>query len=310
MGLESRGVQKQIVDELSKVLHDAEEAKTLVLRTGFPPADLPAFNTPRRFWNLVVSATVDGKLAGGIHTLVAEVMKQYPGNVFFLNYESNVGTSYCRNEDDALAAPGPSGMPPTHTVYAESRAEIVDKTPVSGSRLLIMEPTCEHVMDHQWRIRLRVAFRRHRIQTDPMMKANIAFAAAGAWILAEAESSEILECSAEPSPHSEITSTKTGSTRAEWSCDPGYHMGQRRGFLEGNETLFLTYQAKAPASLSTRGQTTGIVFVDASGNPIRGALKNMALRIRLWSLGREVSTPDTIEIETQHSIAITPENTP
>lgn len=76
----------ELVDELGRVVQDADEARTLALRAGFPRADLPVFKTPRIFWSLVVQAADDGKVRGGVQALADEAAKEYPFNEFFANY--------------------------------------------------------------------------------------------------------------------------------------------------------------------------------------------------------------------------------
>lgn len=76
----------ELVDELGRVVRDADEARTLALRAGFPPADLPVFKTPLIFWSLVVHAADDGKVRGGVQALADQAAKAYPFNKFFANY--------------------------------------------------------------------------------------------------------------------------------------------------------------------------------------------------------------------------------
>jgi hypothetical protein len=288
MDTQSDGGVLKIVDELARVLYDSEEAKALVLRAGFPSADLPAFSTPRSFWSQVVRASDCGKLANGVQALLDEAAKQYPANPVFA--------------DSRVAPPEPGPIPSDRVRY---RTKIIDESSSSQPKLLLMDPVCEHNADHQWQIKLSVAFRRHRVFPSSAASTNLAFAAAGAWITADAESSEIVECSAEPSRQAQITPTKTGATRAEWSCDP-QRQGPKPGFLEGNEMLLLTFRASRSGSLTTCGRTAGIVFVDVSGNPIRSDLKNMALRIKLWNL--KLTLPGPHEAEARHRILVIPDH--
>jgi SEFIR domain len=182
------------------------------------------------------------------------------------------------------------------------RCEIVEAHAPTDTeiKLLFVEPACEHAGD-QWRIEFRIAFLRHRIPCSSLMRADISFAATGAWLHAGVDRPGIVGCSAEHSDRCKITSTLIGSARAEWSCDSCRRDGQEREFLEGNETLLLIYRTKESASLSIRGQTTGVVFVDAKGNPIESALKNLALRIKLWNLGARL-----LKQEVRHLISLTP----
>lgn len=77
-----------MIDELARVLHEVDAARHLVLRAGFPAADLPRFDTPRAFWTRVSHAMVDGKTVGGIAALVEQVKLAFPGNRFFASYQA------------------------------------------------------------------------------------------------------------------------------------------------------------------------------------------------------------------------------
>lgn len=76
----------ELIDELGRVVREADEAGMLALRAGFPRADLPVFKTPRMFWSQVVQAADDGKVRGGVQALADEAAKEYPFNNFFANY--------------------------------------------------------------------------------------------------------------------------------------------------------------------------------------------------------------------------------
>jgi hypothetical protein len=307
MDAQSDGSMLDLVDELARVIFDPEEAKVLILRAGFPPAGLPSFSTPAVFWSQVVRTTTNGKLVNGMQTLLDEVTKQYPANAIFAAHRSRavaVARVASHRTRTRHATSGLGIGPPERN---QCRTRVIDESSIAQPKLLLINPVCERSTDREWQIRLSVAFRRHRVFPRTAVTTNLTFAAAGAWITAEAESSEIVECSVEPSRQNEITPTKAGTTRAEWSCDPRQNHGRERGFLEGNETLLLTYRASQGGSLTTCGRTTGIVFVDASGNPIRSDLKNMALRIKLWNLARKLTLPSPHEVESRHRIIVIPD---
>lgn len=111
---------KTLVDELARVLWDAEQARTLVLRAGFPPGSVPGFATAQGFWTLVVGQAASGVLTGGVQALVSEAARQYPGNVTFARYRAEgvsvldrVGAAG-NNESASTFAPGTApGATPT-----------------------------------------------------------------------------------------------------------------------------------------------------------------------------------------------------
>ncbi|MEM9455767.1 MAG: effector-associated domain EAD1-containing protein [Myxococcota bacterium] len=69
-----------LIVELAKVLWEPEKAKDLVLSIGFPPEDLPRFQTPRGFWRSVVTEAENGKVHGGAQAIAEVAVNQYPGN--------------------------------------------------------------------------------------------------------------------------------------------------------------------------------------------------------------------------------------
>jgi len=84
---------EDIIDELARVLHEPGAAREFVLRTGFSPADLPAFDVPRVFWSRVIRAVADGKTAGGVQALVELAVTEFPGNGFFASYWSSTAVA-------------------------------------------------------------------------------------------------------------------------------------------------------------------------------------------------------------------------
>jgi tetratricopeptide (TPR) repeat protein len=75
-----------LVDALASACGEPGEAKYLAARAGFPSADLPAVETARVFWHLVVRRIADGKTRGGLRALIAVAALQYPGNATFARY--------------------------------------------------------------------------------------------------------------------------------------------------------------------------------------------------------------------------------
>jgi len=80
----SDGIElERIVQELARVSSDPDQAVLLATRAGFPREHLPKLTTPLVFWNAVIQAAEDGRLAGGAHPVLAEAARQYPGNPIF-----------------------------------------------------------------------------------------------------------------------------------------------------------------------------------------------------------------------------------
>jgi len=71
----------------------------LVLRAGFPVQDVPNFSTPHEFWSLVVKAATDGKLSGGVQSVVDRAIEQYPNHAFFTSF-----TTHGHNDVSVVAA--------------------------------------------------------------------------------------------------------------------------------------------------------------------------------------------------------------
>ncbi len=110
---------KELVDVLAQACNDPEIARMLVLRAGFPSADLPAFAVPRAFWSRVIREA-DGKVRGGVQAIVDEVARGYPGNAFLAGYRADVvlgeraQRAWARGASTgphALAAPTPAPPP-------------------------------------------------------------------------------------------------------------------------------------------------------------------------------------------------------
>jgi formylglycine-generating enzyme required for sulfatase activity len=70
----------RVVDELARVLGDAEAAMVVVKRAGFPPALIPAFSTPLTFWSRIAELACNGALTGGLAPILRVAAELYPGN--------------------------------------------------------------------------------------------------------------------------------------------------------------------------------------------------------------------------------------
>lgn len=70
----------QLAEELSRVFHDADQARLLVSRVGFPQALIPAFSTPVVYWHQVIQEITQGAIEGGPRVLAEGALKLYPHN--------------------------------------------------------------------------------------------------------------------------------------------------------------------------------------------------------------------------------------
>lgn len=77
-----------LVDELAKVLYDADEARLVAQRAGFSPAVIPAFRTALVFWSNLVEAARNGAIAGGVQAVSQAAARQYPANPTFRRHSS------------------------------------------------------------------------------------------------------------------------------------------------------------------------------------------------------------------------------
>jgi SEFIR domain/TIR domain/Effector-associated domain 1 len=75
-----------LVDELARVLSDADEARLVVKRAGFSPANVPSFRMPIVFWTNMVESARNGMIAGGVKAVADAAAKMYPGNAVFGHY--------------------------------------------------------------------------------------------------------------------------------------------------------------------------------------------------------------------------------
>jgi formylglycine-generating enzyme required for sulfatase activity len=80
----------ELVDELARVFWDAEAARVLVQRAGFPTPYVPDFKTALGFWSVVISEARHGRIRGGAQAVVDEAVRQYPGNSIFTAYREPV----------------------------------------------------------------------------------------------------------------------------------------------------------------------------------------------------------------------------
>lgn len=72
-----------LIDELSQVFCDAEEATALALRSGVPHDRIPVFANSLSFWSWVVREATAGLNRGGVGTLARGAADLYPHNRVF-----------------------------------------------------------------------------------------------------------------------------------------------------------------------------------------------------------------------------------
>ncbi len=70
----------EVVDLLQDLYYDGPRARALLLRIGYLPASIPAFNTADTFWPEVVPRLERGILVDGMARLVAAMVEDHPGN--------------------------------------------------------------------------------------------------------------------------------------------------------------------------------------------------------------------------------------
>lgn len=74
-----------VVFELARVIHDYDEAMSLLLGAGFPMDMLPEFTTSRSFWHRVTEKALNGS-PPGMRAIVAAAATMYPSNQTFRAY--------------------------------------------------------------------------------------------------------------------------------------------------------------------------------------------------------------------------------
>lgn len=108
---------------LAAVVHDADEAKRLATRAGFPVEHVPRFATAAGFWGDVVEAMENGR--GTLATLARRASREYPGNSRLLELAEEI---------EARQTPPPEHAPP-HPLLVEHREHLVRRlTPVKVLR--------------------------------------------------------------------------------------------------------------------------------------------------------------------------------
>jgi len=96
----------ELVDELTRVIWDAEVARVVVRRAGFPPGSIPSFSTAEVFWARILEDVANGKLAGGVRAIAHEAAKHYPGNGVFARYQAGVAAAVrATRPSEPLTAP-------------------------------------------------------------------------------------------------------------------------------------------------------------------------------------------------------------
>ncbi|MEM9459419.1 MAG: SEFIR domain-containing protein [Myxococcota bacterium] len=75
--------ERQLLDELARVLWDPPSATLVAMAAGLPPQRLPAFETSLAFWTRVMHEARSGAIAGGVHALARAAATHYPANPIF-----------------------------------------------------------------------------------------------------------------------------------------------------------------------------------------------------------------------------------
>ncbi len=78
--------EERILEELTKVIYDGEQAVLLASRAGLPKPMMPAFKTPILFWTQVVEGARAGMLRGGVRPIVESAAWMFPGNRVFAEF--------------------------------------------------------------------------------------------------------------------------------------------------------------------------------------------------------------------------------
>jgi len=91
---------RELVDELARIIWDADIAKLLLLRAEFPRQHLPDFKTPLGFWTHVLHAAHDGTFRGGVQALVDEAVLQFPNNELLCHHQQLWRLKATREADD------------------------------------------------------------------------------------------------------------------------------------------------------------------------------------------------------------------
>jgi len=75
-----------LVEELARVLWDADQATLAARNAGFPVQSLPAFRTAQVFWARIVEDARNGAVRGGVQALASAAARLFPGNSVFPRY--------------------------------------------------------------------------------------------------------------------------------------------------------------------------------------------------------------------------------
>jgi sulfatase modifying factor 1 len=78
-----------LVEELARVIWERDRATRTARAAGFPPQDMPVFETARVFWAKVVENARNGAVLGGVPALADAAARQFPGNVVFVRHRSS-----------------------------------------------------------------------------------------------------------------------------------------------------------------------------------------------------------------------------
>lgn len=103
-----RSWEEAVIEELSKVYRDRDEAILLAERAGCPRERMPEFKTSELFWTKLAEHACAGMLHDGIWAFVQEALKTHPANEVFNDAVSNRRSGANRRKASSLRDHGRS----------------------------------------------------------------------------------------------------------------------------------------------------------------------------------------------------------
>lgn len=77
---------ERLIEELAKVIWEAERARQVALAAGFGPGRIPVMKTPALFWARLVEDARNGAILGQVKAVARAAAQAFPGNPFFAAY--------------------------------------------------------------------------------------------------------------------------------------------------------------------------------------------------------------------------------
>ena len=87
---------RELADVLAAVAHDADHARSIARRAGFPPGHLPEFKTAVTFWGDVIEQALGGRC--DVELLVEEAVEQLPHNEKLRRIRDAIGSGVSQSE--------------------------------------------------------------------------------------------------------------------------------------------------------------------------------------------------------------------